>query len=158
MLLITEVDAAAFVIACVENLDAAQIAERTEPLVHCIRSAHPRTPIILVESLLYENAWLVRTHLTRVQTSNDALRSAYERCLAAGVKHLHYVTSNQLLNPNDEGTVDGTHPNDIGATKIAETCVDVLCPWLSNSTAAAYRGADHLICHCRSRHTSEADV
>jgi lysophospholipase L1-like esterase len=126
--LIAEVDAAAFVIACVENMDAAQITERTEPLVHCLRAAHPLTPIILVESLIYENAWLVRAHQTRIKSSNDALRCAYVRCLAAGVPQVHYVSADRLLDPDQEGTVDGVHPNDIGSTTIAASLVNVLRP------------------------------
>ncbi|HTL53266.1 MAG TPA: SGNH/GDSL hydrolase family protein [Planctomycetota bacterium] len=127
---IAEIDAAVFVIACCENMDAAQIAERTEPAVQCLRKAHPQTPIVLVESLMYENAWLIRAHAHRVKSSNAALAAAHERLTQSGVGNLHYLDSAKLLPAAIEGTVDGTHPNDIGATALADVFTETLRPIL----------------------------
>lgn len=46
---ITTLDAHAFVLDCLPNMDTAEVANRTIPLVQYLRKAHPTTPIILAE-------------------------------------------------------------------------------------------------------------
>jgi hypothetical protein len=118
---IAEIDAAVYVVACLENMDSALIAERTGPLVECLRKARPSTPIVLVESIVYEGAWLIRAHAKRVRNSNTALRTEYEKLQKAGVQHLHYMPTENLFPPGIECTVDGSHPNDIGFECLAKS-------------------------------------
>jgi hypothetical protein len=46
--LLAELDPSFYVIDCLPNLVAAEIKERTEPLVHRLRAAHPLTPIVAI--------------------------------------------------------------------------------------------------------------
>ncbi|MCH7989839.1 MAG: SGNH/GDSL hydrolase family protein, partial [Planctomycetes bacterium] len=57
--LMTELDAAVFVLDCLPNITAAQVAERTEPVVRILRKSHPHTPILLVEDRSYADSFLV---------------------------------------------------------------------------------------------------
>ena len=59
--LLAEIDAAAYVIEAVPNMDAKLVSERAEPLVQTIRKAHPNTPIVLVEDPTWPNTFLVET-------------------------------------------------------------------------------------------------
>ena len=54
--LMAEIDASCFVIDCLPNMDAKEVAERTEPLVRKLREAQPKTPILLVEDRSYSDA------------------------------------------------------------------------------------------------------
>ena len=117
--LLAELDVAAYVLDCLPNMDAGQIAERLEPGVKRLRQAHPTTPIVLVENLPYQQAYLVETRRRRLEMSNAAHRAAYERLIAAGVGNLHYVPSDNLLGDDSEATVDGTHATDVGFQRIA---------------------------------------
>ena len=63
--LMSEIDAACFVIDCLPNLEPAQVAERTEPLVRKLREARPKTPILMVEDRSYSDSFLVTSRTLR---------------------------------------------------------------------------------------------
>ncbi len=129
--LLAEIDAAAFVLDCLPNVEEPLVTERTGPLVKTLRAAHPATPIILVENITYQNAYLVASRYARYTTSNRAYRKVYESLCAAGVDHLHYVPGEGLLGDDGEGTVDGTHATDVGFLRMATALRPVLARSLS---------------------------
>ena len=49
---------------------------------------------------------------------------------AAGVKHLHYLPGDNLLGGDGEGTVDGSHPTDLGFHRQADAFAGALAPLL----------------------------
>lgn len=112
--LIAEVDAAVYIIDCLPNIDAKATAERTEPLVKHLRDRRPDTPILLVEDRNYSDAHLNAAKRKRNQTSQAALKAAYNRLHQAGVKHLYYLEGENMLGDDHDGTVDSSHPNDLG--------------------------------------------
>ena len=129
--LLAELDAAVYVIDCLPNVTAGQVAERTEPLVRILRAARPDTPILLVEDRNYSDAFLVAPKRERNESSQAALRAAYERLTAAGVKGLHYLPGDRLLGDDNEGTVDSSHPTDLGFFRQAEAFREALEPILA---------------------------
>jgi hypothetical protein len=124
--LLAELDPAIYVLDPLPNMDADGVRERMEPFVKTLRQAHPKTPIVLVETLEYTDAHLVKTRRERVDTSNAALREVYERLKKSGEKNLTYITSENLIGMDGEGTVDGTHPNDLGFARMADKIEPVL--------------------------------
>src|SRR5207248_2870477 len=54
--LLAELDAAVYILDCLPNLSAKEVAERTEPFVRILRKARPQTPIVLVEDRSFANA------------------------------------------------------------------------------------------------------
>jgi hypothetical protein len=128
--LLAELDPAVFVIDCSPNMDAKAIAERTGPLVQTLRKARPDTPILLVEDRQFGNAAVNDGVRTRVEANHAALRDEYEKLLKAGVKHLHYLPGDRLIGDDGEGTVDGSHPTDLGFLRQAEQFADALAPLL----------------------------
>ncbi len=131
--LLVELDAAAYVIDCLPNMDARMVAERAVPLVHQIRAVRPETPILLVEDRFYTDGW-IRSGRRRHNEANHAeLHKAYEQLIADGVKRLFYVSANDLLGDDNDATVDGSHPTDLGMMRQAETIVAVLRQALDDS-------------------------
>ncbi len=130
--LLAELDASVFVIDCLPNMDGAAVAERTEPLVRRLREAHPKTPIVLVEDRTYANTPFLPSRRERHDTSRAALRGAYERLGAAGVKNLTYVEGEALLGDDGEATTDSSHPSDLGMMRMAEALAPVLKPLLAD--------------------------
>src|SRR5262249_49006010 len=128
--LLAELDAAVFVIDCLPNLNAKDVAERTEPLVAAIRQKQPKTPILLVEDRTYSNAAVVPGLQERHKESRAALRKAYDKLTASGDKHLHYLRGDKLLGDDDESTVDGSHPTDLGFLRQADVFADAIAPLL----------------------------
>lgn len=131
--LLTELDAAVYVIDCCPNLNGPETAARTRPLVEQLRKARPETPIVLVEDRRYTDAWLVTSKAARNDGNHQALRAAYEDLLQAGVKHLYYIEGDSLLGEDGEGAVDSSHPNDLGFLRQAEAFARVLDPLLAGS-------------------------
>lgn len=112
--LLAEIDAACFVIDCLPNVTAPQVKERTEPLVKILREKHASTPILLVEDRTYSDAFLLRSKRQRNDSSRAELKAAYERLQATKVPALFYLEGEQLLGDDNEGTVDSSHPTDLG--------------------------------------------
>lgn len=112
--LIAEVDAAVYIIDCLPNIDAKTTAARTEPLVKHLREKRPDIPILLVEDRNYSNSFLIPSKKRRNETSQAALKSACERLKQAGVKKLYYLEGKNMLGDDHDGTVDSSHPNDLG--------------------------------------------
>jgi lysophospholipase L1-like esterase len=128
--LMADLDPAAYVLDCLPNMTAGEVAERVEPFVQILRKAHATTPIVLVEDRSYANSFLVTTARERNATSRAALHDAYNRLVGDGVKNLHYLSGEKLLGANGEDTVDGSHPSDLGFMRHADAFVEVLKPIL----------------------------
>ena len=117
--LLAELDPSVFVIDCLPNMLAADVAERVEPLVSRIRKARPKTPIVLVEDRTLTNAVFLPNQQSRHEASRVELRGAYKRLVASGIKGLHYVEGERLLGSDGEGATDGSHPSDLGFLRMA---------------------------------------
>lgn len=116
--LLAELEVAAYLIDCLPNMTAEQVAERTEPFVRRLRQDRPTTPILLIEDRTRTDAWI----RAGVQDDHDArraaLKAAYDRLVDSGDKNLSYLPATGLIGTDDEGTVDGSHPTDLGFTRM----------------------------------------
>lgn len=128
--LLSELDPAVYVIDCLPNMNAAEVAERVIPFVERLRQSRPDTPILLVEDRSYTDSYLVQSKRERNETSRAALKKCYESLQSAGVKHLHYLAGDKLLGDDAEGTVDSSHPTDLGFWRQAEAFRPALEPLL----------------------------
>ncbi|MGI6461487.1 MAG: SGNH/GDSL hydrolase family protein [Candidatus Hydrogenedentales bacterium] len=124
--LIAELDVAVFVLDCCPNLKPEEIAERTEPVVQAFREAHPDTPIVLMESIIYQSSYFLPGTRRSYEAKNAELKAAYERLQAAGVTNLHYIPCDHLFGDDAEATVDGTHATDLGFQRMAEAVAPLL--------------------------------
>jgi hypothetical protein len=131
---IAEIDAAVYVLDCLPNMSAQEVARRTAPCVAVLRRAHPTTPILLVEDRTYADAFLVTPRRQRNQTDREALRKVYEKLKAAGDNNLYYLEGDRLLGDDGEATVDGSHPTDLGFVRQAAAFADALAPILKSPT------------------------
>ena len=128
--LMAEIEASVYVIDCLPNIIAKDVAERTEPLVVILQKARPGTPILLVEDRDYSNSYLLPGPKQRNRDSQAALKAAYERLRKAGVNGIHYLEGAHLLGDDDEGTVDSSHPTDLGFLRQADAFEKALRPIL----------------------------
>ena len=112
--LIAEVDAAVYIIDCLPNIDAKTVTERTEPLVRLLREARPDTPILLVEDRNYANSHLIPSRRARNESSQAALKAAFASLQKAGLPGIYYLEGKNMLGDDNDGTVDSSHPNDLG--------------------------------------------
>ena len=118
--LISEIDARFYVIECLQNMDEDQIKKRVRPLVENIRKKHPLTPIVLVENMMYEMAFLDQTIESQLIRENAALKNEFDEILKSGIQNIFYVKDNQDNLVDNEGTVDGVHLTDLGFSRYAD--------------------------------------
>ena len=117
---ISGIDASVYVIDCVPNMTPLQIHENAIPLVEMIRSKHPVTPIVFVESIIYMKSFLDDS--TRINTTNKnlALKSEYEKMIGKGFSNIYYTNADGAIGNDHEGTVDGVHFTDLGFIRFAD--------------------------------------
>ncbi len=108
--LVGEIDAAVYVLDCLPNMTDELVEENLEPFIRRLRELRPGVPVILVEHLRPDLA----------ASRNAALRQLYDQLISEGETGLFYVQGAELLRGREEGTVDGTHPTDLGFLRIAE--------------------------------------
>ena len=124
--LMAELDPALYLIDCLPNMNAQEVAERTGPLVRVLRQARPAAPIALVEDRSYSNAFFLDSVRQRNLDNRAALRAAHNELVVQGVRHLHYLTGEELLGEDGEGTVDSSHPTDLGFMRQAQAFLPLL--------------------------------
>lgn len=112
--LLSEIDAAAYVIDCAPNMTPEQISERCVPLVELLRKTST-APIILIEDRRYGNGWVRASSRERNSRNAQALRAAHSALLEKGVANLKYIDADRLQGTDPEETMtDGSHPSDWG--------------------------------------------
>lgn len=128
--LLAELDPSVYVLDCLPNLNGNEVTERAEPFVQKLRAAHPETPIVLVEDRVYADSFLIASKRERNEANHAALKAAYQRLLKAGVKGLYYIEGDHLVGDDGDGTVDSSHPNDLGFMRQADIFARTLEPIL----------------------------
>lgn len=128
--LLTELRPAVYVIDCVPNMTAPEVAARTGPLVQTLRAVHAEIPIVLVGGRSSEPHAFCPDMGRDMIEKQQALTDAYAALIDSGVTDLHYVPGETLLKDGGEGMVDGSHPTDMGFVQMADALEPVLRPLL----------------------------
>ncbi|MEZ6081616.1 MAG: SGNH/GDSL hydrolase family protein [Pirellulaceae bacterium] len=121
-----QIDAAAFVIDCLPNMQPSQVTEKCVPLVQQLRAAQPDVPIVLVEDRRNTNDWITPARQQFHTENHAALRAAYETLLTQGVRNLFYIPGDHLYGDDGDGATDGSHASDLGFMRQAEVFEPVL--------------------------------
>jgi lysophospholipase L1-like esterase len=115
-----ELDPAVFVLDTSANTPAEQLGERTEAVVKLIRERRPATPVLLLDQRQHDGFSLSPSLAGQYRKQAAALRKAYDNLKRAGVNDLHFRAGNEFTGTDQEGTVDGSHPTDLGMMRYAD--------------------------------------
>ena len=107
-------DAGMFVLDFIPNVDETKVKEKTQHFVGIIRKENPHTPILFVESIIFPHSRFDTNMAKILAIKNAALRVEFEALKNAGDKNVYYLNSDNLMNEDGEGTVDGIHLTDMG--------------------------------------------
>ncbi len=115
-----EIDAALYVIDCNPNTKRELIYDRAVKLVNQLKRNKPQIPVLLIENSLYP-----KNEFTIIGRSEDLakraeLKKAFEFLVKSGVRDLYYQTGDGLIGYDNEATVDGVHPSDLGMIRMAD--------------------------------------
>lgn len=114
------------VLDCTPNSSPEVINENALNLILQLRSCHPNTPILLVESIKRAYSYFKVTDPTvfgsrqYINRQNQALKQAFDKARGMRVDQLYYLEADDLIGQDHEATVDGTHLSDLGMMRIAE--------------------------------------
>ncbi len=123
---IAEIDASAFVLDCMPNMTEVEIHKNLDQCVRTIRASHPRAPILVVEDRNYANGFLNGEHRMHNESNQRAGREAFSRLQRDRIGDLHYLKADNLLAADGEDTVDGSHPTDLGYSRMAREFLKAL--------------------------------
>ncbi|HBE69340.1 MAG TPA: hypothetical protein DDW52_14435 [Planctomycetaceae bacterium] len=123
---LVQIDAAAYVIDCLPNMNAEMVDRKCVPLVKQLRESQPTTPIVLVEDRRNTNSWILPERDAHHTANHSALKRAYEELLAAGTERLYYIGGDALYGTDSDGATDGSHANDLGFFRQAQVFAPVL--------------------------------
>ena len=133
--LLAELDPCIYVLDPLPNMEADEVRERIPIAVHRLRQTRPRTPIVLVEDRTYADAFMLSPRALRNKGNRGALRDAYGSLVAAKVPGIHYLHGDELLGNDNEATVDGSHPTDLGFARQANAMQPLLASLLPDAGA-----------------------
>ncbi len=118
-----DTEADMFLFDCFSNPSAEQIDERLEAFVDIVRSAHPDTPLVFLQTLRRETANFNR----RISGFENAKQDAARRNMAKVIKKydgIYFIDPGMPIGDDHNATVDGVHPTDLGFERI----LDVILP------------------------------
>lgn len=121
-----EIEVAAYVIDCLPNMTPDSVGERTIPFLSRLRAARPHTPILIVENIAYQRAFLQPAGTAGHEAKNAVLRNRLDTLRRQGMSGFQLVEAEPLLGTDGLGTVDGTHPNDLGFHRMAHALAPIL--------------------------------
>lgn len=128
--LMGELDASMYVVDCLPNLDGQAVSERAVPFVRRLRSLRPDTPILLVEDRTYADSHVNGSRRRNNSGNRVSLREAWDELKADKVEGIYYLEGDRLLCSDGDGTVDGSHPTDLGFRQQADAFKEVIIPVL----------------------------
>jgi lysophospholipase L1-like esterase len=100
--------------------------EKYDRFLEIIRIKHPKTPIILVENILYPHMYFDQNVFTLINKKNETLNRIFREQKKKGDKNIYLVKADNLIGNNQEATVDGVHLTDLGFSQMAEKLYPVL--------------------------------
>lgn len=121
--LLIELDCCLYILDAIPNMPAQLVQERAEIFIKKIRAAKPDIPIILMEDKEYAASWLIPQRSYENRSRREALRQVYEKLHDDNIT---YVEGSLLLGDDAEATVDGSHPTDLGAFRMADYLLPII--------------------------------
>ena len=120
--IVCDTKADAYIFDTFSNSSAQQIEERLYNFVKRITTAHPGKPMIFLQTLKRDGAYFSLLAKER----NDGQREAAEKYMAKickEFKNVYFVNPGIYVGEDHEGTVDGTHPNDLGVQRTLDVAL-----------------------------------
>jgi hypothetical protein len=122
------IDARLYIVDCLPNNSPEQLAERLPPFLKRLRELRPDVPILLVEDREFGAARFQPFRSEVRRDKNRVLHGIIDALQDAGMTGLHLASHPHWYGDDGEGTVDGSHPNDLGAFRMAEALLPIVEP------------------------------
>lgn len=124
--ILCKINADYFIIDATPNSSPEIIQKNSRLFFETLYSCKPSTSIIVLESIIRENSKLNNGDentfgtLKYIQKQNQELAKTIS---ALKSEKIYYIKSDSLIGNDTEGTVDGTHLNDLGMHRISQAII-----------------------------------
>lgn len=108
---LSELDPSVYVLDCLWNMKIEMVKERVEPFIIKLRELKPNTPIVLAEDCNFKNI--------SPTPKGKIVRDIYNKLVSQGAEQLYFLSNEGMLGTDNEATVDGVHPNDLGMVRMS---------------------------------------
>lgn len=109
-----------YVLDVLPNNGEKEIEPRLTEFLRILRKAQPTPPILLVGDRVFGDATFAPERGRVYQAKNEALQRVFNSLTQQGITNLHLAFHPSWYGEDNEGTTDASHPNDLGATRMAE--------------------------------------
>lgn len=116
---ISQIPASCYILDNLPNMSMAMIDSLAEDGIELLLSAHPKTPVLLLENCPPPAGIVDTVEQATMNAENAKLKSIYRR-LKKSHRNLYYCSSKDMKNVSVNGTVDGVHLTDYGFVKMAD--------------------------------------
>lgn len=97
------------------------------PFVDILREAHPDTPILIMSKIRYAMYYGDSPSREQWDKNREFQRNLVRQRRVSGDKHIYFLDGSTVLGKDFyEFAVDGVHPTDLGAYRIAENMLPVI--------------------------------
>ncbi len=91
-----------------------------KPIYEAVRRAHPDIPILMMPRPEF-------FYTRGIEIRNEIVKATYDFAKANGDENVYFIPSHELMALcEDNGTVDGSHPTDLGFFSMAQAMIKVL--------------------------------
>lgn len=117
------IESSMYVLDCLPNLvrdtfPEEEVKRRIHAAVTYLKSKKPDTPILLVDHAGYTDGPVNQNRREAYEKRNQWSQEVYRELLTSGVSQVYYLEKD-AIGLSMEGTVDGTHPSDLGMDQYA---------------------------------------
>ncbi|MBD0833665.1 SGNH/GDSL hydrolase family protein [Aestuariibaculum sediminum] len=126
--MVADIEADVYLLDCIPNSSPKEITQRTGNLIKTIRSKNPNAPIILMQSVVREIGFVDEKTGEKVKMQNKNAYDEFMKLHQSGMKNIYFIFGNDFLGDDHEGTVDGTHPNDLGFDRMIKAITPQILP------------------------------
>lgn len=124
------IESSLYVLDCLPNLvrdtfQEEEVKRRIHDAVTYLKSKRADTPILLVDHAGYTDGLVNQERRKAYEKRNQWSREVYKELLTSGVSDVYYLEK-EAIGLSMEGTVDGTHPSDLGMDQYARGYVGLI--------------------------------
>lgn len=113
-------DADAFLFDTFSNPSSELIEQRLKTFVDIIRKAHPRKPLIFLQTEIRETTTFDEKTYEYERKKRKMAEREIEKLREDGYTDIYFINPGMVIGDDHEGTADGVHPNDLGFERMIE--------------------------------------
>ena len=124
--LLAEQNPSLYVIDPLPNMGPDLVKENAYPFLKYLLEKKKGVPILMVSCIPYCSYGYIRSTTKTFNESNPLFKAVFEKLKSEGYSNLHYYSADKILGDDFDGTIDGTHPNDLGFYRITQNLIPVI--------------------------------